>query len=629
MTADPRVESSCTPVSGLAEALYFDSGEHRLFGWLHLPPAGTTASTGLVVCKPFGYEAICSHRGVRAFADAAAALGVPSLRFDYSGTGDSADVEAQADQLDLWSRDVVTAVGELQRRTGVERVCLLGFRLGALLAALAAAQCKAVNALILIAPVLSGRRYLRELLTTRLAASLGTDPVETVRGTQGDIQAGSADSMEVSGFSLSAATVAALAQVDLTTLGAPSVSEMLVIDRNDLPVAREWVEGLSGRRVRTEYLALAGLVGMLMTEAQVAIIPQPIVAAVRKWLLRFQREPSAQCEGGERHFKGNSVPPATILPLPGDGSPSDLPANERPVFFGSTAELFGIVSEPREGETRRRAVILLNVGAEYHIGSSRMYVSLARRWARHGYTVLRLDLAGLGDSGTRPGRPDNEVFPPAALDDVRAAIEFMRGRYNVGDITLGGLCSGAYHSLRAAVALLPVNRILIVNPMNFFWKEGMTAESLQQSVDVARNLGFYRERMVSPMIWRRILTGQLGLWRLVRILLKRPLLTLESTLRNLARRLRIRLPHDLGWDLEAIGSRGVRIVFVFSRGEPGIDLLKLQGGSSVRRLGDHCRIHIIESADHIFTQSGQRAILESILTDELFARNQRITAVEG
>jgi hypothetical protein len=67
------------------------------------------------------------------------------------------------------------------------------------------------------------------------------------------------------------------------------------------------------------------------------------------------------------------------------------------------------------------------------------------------------------------------------------------------------------------------------------------------------------------------------------------------------------------------------VVFVFSRGEPGIDLLKLQGSSSVKRLGESCRIHIINSADHIFTRSAQRAILESILTDELFARNLQIT----
>jgi pimeloyl-ACP methyl ester carboxylesterase len=278
---------------------------------------------------------------------------------------------------------------------------------------------------------------------------------------------------------------------------------------------------------------------------------------------------------------------------------------------------------------RRRGVILLNVGAEHHIGSSRMYVSLARRWARRGYTVMRLDLAGLGDSGTRPGRPTDEVFPPAAIDDIRVAVEFMRSRYGIGDITLAGICSGAYHSLRAAIAGVPVNRILLVNPMNFLWQEGLTADDLQLEVDVARNVGFYRDRVLSAAIWKRILTGRFNIWRIVRIVMQRPLLDFESKLHDLARAFRIRMRRDLGWELEEIGARGVKIVFVFARGEPGLDVLRLQAGSAVRRLGDRCLIHIIDSADHIFSHSATRDVLERFLSDELFARNRQDDANGG
>jgi pimeloyl-ACP methyl ester carboxylesterase len=285
------------------------------------------------------------------------------------------------------------------------------------------------------------------------------------------------------------------------------------------------------------------------------------------------------------------------------------------------AVLFGIVTEPYEGEKRRRAVILLNVGAEYHIGSNRMYVLLARRWARHGYTVLRLDLAGLGDSATRPQRPNNEVFPAAALEDIHVAVEFMRTNYGASEITLGGLCSGAYHSLRAAVAGFPVNRILVVNPMNFHGAEGMTAENLQESVDVTRNFAFYRKRLLSGAIWKRILTGHFNIWRIARIVVRRPLLTVESGLRDLARGMRIHLPHDLGWELEDLVSRGIRIVFVFSRGEPGIDVLRIQAGSSLSRLAKDCVLHVIDSADHIFSQRATRVELERILSEELIAPN--------
>jgi pimeloyl-ACP methyl ester carboxylesterase len=614
MSAEVRVGVDPAPSSGLAAALYFDSGEHRLFGWLHRGSPGVTPDIGLVICKPFGYEAICSHRGQRAFAEAASGLGVPTLRFDYSGTGDSAEIEPHANQLDAWTRDVTAAVAELQRCTGVERVCLLGFRLGALLAILAARQCKAISALVLVAPVISGPSYLRELRTIRLAASLGTELA-------GSPRAASTDPMEVSGFSLSAATLSALAQVDLKT-SALHVSEALVIDGSRLPVSRTWAEKQTEFGIRTNYLALPGLIEMIMTAPQFAVIPQEMIAAVTRWLLQLPFKTSAEPRVGlERNVDFCSTPLATAMSLPVVGPAQHVLLTERPVFFTRETVLFGIVTEPDKSEIRRRAVILLNAGADYHIGASGMYVGFARRWARHGYVVLRMDLGGLGDSGTRSGRADDEVFPPAAIEDIRAAVEWMQHFYGVRDITLAGVCSGAYHALRAAVAAVPVSRILMINPKNFFRKESAGVNDLQVA-ELVRNPSLYRKQLLSTATWKRLLAGQIDVRYIMKVYLHRTALEVESTFRNWARRFRIRLPRDLGWELEQIGARGVRVVFVFARGEPGIDLLTIQGGSSVKRLGEHCRIHVIDGADHVFSRSAPRAVLEKILSDEIFARTE-------
>ncbi|HLK71150.1 MAG TPA: hypothetical protein VKT19_04300, partial [Steroidobacteraceae bacterium] len=69
--------------------------------------------------------------------------------------------------------------------------------------------------------------------------------------------------------------------------------------------------------------------------------------------------------------------------------------------------------------------------------------------------------------------------------------------------------------------------------------------------------------------------------------------------------------------LEDIAARGMKIVFVFSRDDTGIELLRLQAGSAVKRCGAH--IHIIDGADHIFSQSRPRQELERILSVELFS----------
>ena len=610
MSAEVPVSHSTGELPGFAQALYFNSGDRSLFGWLHRSPESSHADLGVVICKPFGYEAICAHRGVRAFAERIASAGMPALRFDYLGTGDSPDIEPQANQIDVWTKDVLSAAEELKTRTGVRHVCLLGFRLGALVATLAAAGSEAISGLILIAPIVSGRRYLKELRTLRMAAAMGVDTSESEVDKQGG--------MEVSGFVFSAATLAALAKVDFT--GLQSLPDTLVIEGvNASTTAR-----LPDAPRRTS-VALPGLVEMLMTAPQFAQAPKEIIGATRNWLSTLAQRLAATPTSGVALQVASSQTAAAIPTLllgGGTGAPHAA-CTEKPVFFGTAASLFGIVTQPPASEIRRRAVVLLNAGADYHIGASRLYVSLARRWARHGYVVLRMDLGGVGDSATRAGRLDDDVFPQEAIMDIRAAVELLKERYGIRDVTLAGLCSGAYHALRAAVAGLPVSRILMINPQNYFWKQGETLQGLQLA-EVVHNPGVYRERIFSMAAWKKMFTGQVSITRIAKIYLQRPLLTVESKLRDIARLLHIRLPSDLGTELEQIVARGVRVVFVFARGEPGISLLQLQAGSSVARLADRCHIHILSSGDHVFTRSGPRALMEKAVSDELFARPERL-----
>jgi pimeloyl-ACP methyl ester carboxylesterase len=205
------------------------------------------------------------------------------------------------------------------------------------------------------------------------------------------------------------------------------------------------------------------------------------------------------------------------------------------------------------------------------------------------------------------------------LDDIRAGIAYLRDAYGVTEVTVGGLCSGAYHALRAAVTALPVSRIFMINPQNFFWTQGTPLEDLQLA-EVVHNPGVYREKIFSWTAWKRLVRGEVDLTRIGMIYVRRVLLALESALRVLARQIGWRLPSDLGWELEELAARGVQMVFVFARGEPGIDLLNLQGGSAFKRIGDRCRIHILDGGDHTYSQSGPRFRMEEILSKELYAR---------
>src|SRR6185437_4605590 len=207
MNANAHADPSLANRSGIAQPLYFESGDNHLFAWLHQPAQPVDSKLGVVICGPYGYESICAHRGVRAFAEGFAAAGLPALRFDYIGTGDSADADENADHVALWTRDVIAAAREWRRRTGVESICLLGIRLGALFAALAAAECPMVESLILVGPVMSGRRYVRELRTAQLAGIALAGPVAVEQNSE---PSRTNPGLEAGGFLLSAATLQSL-----------------------------------------------------------------------------------------------------------------------------------------------------------------------------------------------------------------------------------------------------------------------------------------------------------------------------------------------------------------------------------------------------------------------------------
>lgn len=118
----------------------------------------------VLLCQPFGQEAIRAQRLFRALGDRLAAQGHPVLRFDHYGTGD-ADGSDTDGNLEHWAADIAMAHEELKRLSGQSNAVWIGLRLGATLAALAS---KLVNPppskIIMWGPVHDGPDYLRELL---------------------------------------------------------------------------------------------------------------------------------------------------------------------------------------------------------------------------------------------------------------------------------------------------------------------------------------------------------------------------------------------------------------------------------------------------------------------------------
>ena len=181
--------------------LYFGERSRRLFGLYTPARAGGGRARGAVLCAPWGPEDLRAHRSMAQLGKWLSEAGVHVLRFDCHGTGDSAGDMVDA-RIDGWTDDVMTAIDELKDTAGLQRVTLVGLRLGATLAARAATQRRRdVDGLVLWDPVLSGREHLAEL------RALHEQTLRT-RGL-------SAGPSELLGFALSEALVQDIEAIDL------------------------------------------------------------------------------------------------------------------------------------------------------------------------------------------------------------------------------------------------------------------------------------------------------------------------------------------------------------------------------------------------------------------------------
>lgn len=549
-----------------------------------------------MICKPFGYEAICAHRSLRHFANAAAGMGVPAFRFDYDGMGDSAGHDREPGRVEAWLSSVHHAIEETQRLAGVSRVHLLGVRLGATLAALAAAQRSDVSGLIAIVPVSSGKTWLREMAALEIAMRLAGPPADV------PMPAGETESV---GFVITDETRARLHSLDLLTLTRPPAPTVLILERDDMAPNDKLAQRLGELGSRVEQRRVPGYAAMMLDPHE-AVVPEAMITAITAWIRTSSRLLAAS-------------PPA-VPPRPPVTLPVAAGVEETAGFLDENNVVFGIVSAPSSAPRPTRALMLLNSGAISHIGPSRLYVDLARRWAKKGYLVLRFDQPGIGDSPPFSGEEENIVYSISALRGVKAAMDFLVGQWHAADVRAMGLCSGAYHALKAVVAGLPLTSVAVINPLVFFWKPGMSLA--YPPYQVAEAAASYQRSALQWQKWKKLVTGKVDVAAFLNVMARRARMQATSLARNVVRAFGIRLREDLGAELQELARRGVALRLVFASGDPGEDLLRAEAGWALRRLErDQClTIRRIEGPNHSFTRVWSRVVLTSVLEADLNVR---------
>jgi hypothetical protein len=200
---------------------------------------------------------------------------------------------------------------------------------------------------------------------------------------------------------------------------------------------------------------------------------------------------------------------------------------------------------------------------------------------------------------------------------VRQAVEFASKRYPGARVHLIGLCSGAYHGFKAAVAGLSLRSIVVVNPLTFFWKPGMSLEYADFQITSETNRYARSSRSLSS--WLKLLRGQVNVRAAALVFWKRLQVRARHSMRELARLAGVKLQDDLATELQGIARKRIEIYFVFSDSDPGHSMLLEQGGRIVGKLvrSEKMRISIVQGADHTFTSHWNRDQLLALLAAHL------------
>lgn len=121
--------------------VHFGQRDRPLFG-VYDPAPPPRKRSAVLILNPGGWELIRAHRSLRTLAQQLQRAGMDVMRFDYRGTGDSWGGIDDVDSLHDWTEDVDEAIEELTGLAGVDRVSLVGLRMGASLDGSRGARCE-------------------------------------------------------------------------------------------------------------------------------------------------------------------------------------------------------------------------------------------------------------------------------------------------------------------------------------------------------------------------------------------------------------------------------------------------------------------------------------------------------
>jgi alpha-beta hydrolase superfamily lysophospholipase len=562
------------------------------FGWFH-PASSPKRGVGVVLCRPIGYESICAYGAYTQLAEALSGSGFDVLRFDYHGTGDSAGDDTDPERVEAWTDSIISAAQELKRLAGVADLALFGVRMGATLAVQAASQLGGVQSLVMWAPCIKGRGFVRELRAASAARA------------RSENNADSRD-IEALGYFYSAETVQDLSEMDCSRLDVPPAKKVLILGRDDMPG-----EGLLPARYRemgmdTSYAVVPGYAAM-MAEPRETKLPAATLRLVTDWFATAHPLPAGFVEIGQ------SEPLTTGYIQNG--------IHEMPLRFGCDG-LFGMLAGPAglatESERSQTAILMLNVGGNYRIGPGRIYVKMARSLAALGYRALRFDLAGIGDSRTGANFSFDSLYSKDSTAEVREAIDCLAAK-GCKKFYLLGICSGSFVAFQTALGDPRVTGQILMNSRLLEWRDEKDAESWQNSMQrYYKSTDFYRRALFQPELYLRLIRGKVDVRGISRRFGEVVKARLKRTFNELMQRAPLSADDPLA-KVRRLAARGTHTLLIVGAQDDGRDYLEFHFGKLGSRMQNnpYFRMVVVEESDHTFSGLDSQQFVIAIVHSHL------------
>ncbi len=192
------------------------------------------------------------------------------------------------------------------------------------------------------------------------------------------------------------------------------------------------------------------------------------------------------------------------------------------------------------------------------------------------------------------------VFETPRESDVDAAVDLLAQRGHC-DISIVGICSGAYHAIDAACRNPKISGVFAVSPIKIVWRPGDAVTFARDEYLIAFN--GYARAIFDPSAWRRVFQEKINIAEL--------LLALGNRLKN----------RVFGWTTRRVGDsplarmrrfaqRGGRALFIMGVNDTAIEEMETyfgREGGGLTRLGEMA-VEVIPNLDHGLARRASREI---------------------